>query len=76
VRGEVQHRVGVAAEDGLRVVAQRAAGERGARVHRVRVASGKVIQHGDLVPGLNQLRCDDTADVPGPAGDQQLHYPP
>ena len=54
-------------------VAQRALDERGPGRHRVGVPGGQVVEHGDLMPGRDQLRGDDAADVPGAAGDEHSH---
>ena len=71
--GEVQHRLDAVGQHLGGAVAQRALDERGAGRHRVGVPGGQVVEHGDLVPGRDQLRGDDAADVSGTAGDEHSH---
>ena len=69
---EVQHRVHAVGQQ-RRGVPDAAADKGCAGRHRVLVPGGQVVQHRDLVALGHQQRANDTADVPGTAGDQQLH---
>ena len=40
---------------------------------RLAMAAAQVVQHDDLVTGVQELRRDDRADVAGAARDQGLH---
>ena len=55
------------------LAAQVAADELGPRGDGVGVPGGQVVEHHDAVAGLQEVGGDDTADVAGAAGDEQLH---
>ncbi len=71
----MQHRVDASREQAAGVAAQVTADEDGAGRDGVGVPGGQVVEHDDLVAGLDQLGSDNAADIPGAPGDEQLHAP-
>ena len=47
--------------------------ERGVRRDRLAAAGAEVVEHDDLVTGVEQQPADDAADVSGAPGDEQFH---
>lgn len=70
----MQHRLEGAAVQHLGGVLDPALDELGTGRDALAETGGQVVQHGDLVPGLQKVGCDHTADVAGTAGDQVLAH--
>ncbi len=74
-RGEVEHRIEAAAEpflEGMGVVERQLQVGRAGRDRRT-VAAAQIVQHDDLVTGVQQLCGDDRAHVARAARDEGPH---